>query len=137
MRHVGIMAVVCALSLQGCRSPEKVDYVEAMRSLVHEMAEWEAYTQRTGSTAEGAAGFAYSTTLGEVAGVGDAQWGAILDDPDIPYEYKTDLIFEILETRLGKGAVYIGNEDNIIVPRWGPIDLDKAMIELPAPQKQP
>ena len=62
---------------------------------------------------------------------GDADWGKILDDEEILYEDKTRMVFEILETRLGKGSVYIGNENNFIVPRADVIDLDKEMIKLP------
>ena len=62
---------------------------------------------------------------------GDAQWGAILDDPQIPHTYKTEMIFEIMAQRLGKGTVYLGNSDNIIIPRHGPIDLNTEMIALP------
>jgi hypothetical protein len=44
------------------------------------------------------------------------------------------MVFEIIEGHLGKGAVYMGNDKNFIVPRNGPIDL-KDMIILPAPAK--
>jgi hypothetical protein len=54
-----------------------------------------------------------------------------LDDADIPHEDKTEMIFEILEARLGKGSVYLANEETIIVPRKRRIDLDKEMIKLP------
>lgn len=95
------------------------------------MKQWEDYTDRTGETAEGAAGFEYSTTMATIAEKGDADWGRILDDPAIPYEYKVEMVFEILEARLGKGSVYVGNRDNLIVPRKGRIDLDREMIKLP------
>ncbi len=110
---------------------ERGEYHAAMRELPKAMAEWEDYTKRTGRTGEGTAGFLYWTTMFATAQKGDAHWGKILDDPEIPYEYKTELIFEILEARLGKGAVYVGNKSNFIVPRTGPIDLDKEMIKLP------
>ena len=102
-----------------------------MRELPKTMAEWAEYTKRTGRTSEGAAGYLFVTTMFSIAEKGDAHWGKILDDPDIPYEYKTEMIFEILEARLGKGAVYVGNKRNLIVPRSGPIDLEKEMINLP------
>jgi len=41
------------------------------------------------------------------------------------------MVFEILEARLGKGAVYVGNEKNLVVPRFGPVNLGKDMIKLP------
>jgi hypothetical protein len=111
---------------------ENGQYVEAMRWLPKEMAAWKAYTERTGRTAEDAAGFIRSHILGIIVEKGDESWGEILDDPEIPYAYKTAMIFEILETRLGKGSVYMGNQENYIVPRSGPIDLSKEMIKLPS-----
>lgn len=106
-------------------------YHAAMRALPTAMRQWEQYTERTGETAEGAAGFEYSTTMFTIAVNGDAEWGRILDDPAIPYEYKVEMIFEILEARLGKGAVYVGNSDNFIVPRKRPANLEHEMIKLP------
>jgi hypothetical protein len=111
-------------------------YLDAMRALPKAMTEWSKYTEKTARTAEGAAGFEYSTTLSAIANKGDSQWGAILDDPNIPYEYKTAMIFEILETRLGKGSVYVGNKSNLIVPRARRIDLAKEMIELKVKEKK-
>ncbi len=105
-------------------------YHLAMRELPPVMDQWAQYTRRSGETAEGAAGFTYGRTMDAIVAHGDSQWGAILDDPEIPYVYKTEMIFEILEARLGKGAVYMGNDKNLIVPRHGPIDL-KDMIRLP------
>jgi hypothetical protein len=106
-------------------------YHAAMRALPTAMRQWGEYTKRTGETAEGAAGYEYSTTMFTIAEKGDADWGRILDDPTIPYEYKVEMIFEILETRLGKGAVYVGNKENLIVPRKRPADLEREMIKLP------
>jgi hypothetical protein len=106
-------------------------YHAAMRALPPAMRQWEEYTKRTGETAEGAAGYEYTRTMFTIAGKGDADWGRILDDPAIPYEYKVEMIFEILEARLGKGAVYVGNKDNLIVPRKRPADLEHDMIRLP------
>ena len=95
-------------------------YHAAMRALPKVMDQWAEYTRRTGNTAEGAAGFEYATTLAEVAAKGDQHWGRILDDPEIPYEYKTSMIFEILELRLAKGGVWSPeNRDLIIIPRSG------------------
>ncbi|MCD6393550.1 MAG: hypothetical protein J7M40_08580 [Planctomycetes bacterium] len=105
-------------------------YHEAMRAIPDVMDAWARYTAATGRTAEGAAGYVYTTTIFTIAQRGDADWGKILDDPEIPYIYKTDMIFEIVEARLGKGAVYLGNRTNIIIPRFGRIDLDKEMIRL-------
>jgi len=112
-------------------SPKQRDYHQEMRRLPEEMKIWAEYTKRTGSTAEGAAAYGYARTMGEIAIKGDADWGKILDDPDIPYKYKTDMIFEILETRLGKGAIYLGDYENLIVPRKAPADLSKERIKLP------
>ncbi|MBN2686348.1 MAG: hypothetical protein JXR40_13790 [Pontiellaceae bacterium] len=106
-------------------------YHAALRALPRAMRQWEEYTKRTSETAEGAAGYEYATTMFTIAEMGDADWGRILDDSAIPYEYKVDLIFEILEARLGKGAVYVGNKDNLIVPRKRPADLEHEMIRLP------
>jgi hypothetical protein len=109
-------------------------YHAAMRTLPRAMQQWAEYTKRTGETAEGMAGHQYSTTMMAISERGDADWGKILDDPEIPYEYKAEMVFEILEARLGKGAVYVGNKDNFIVPRHRPADLDKEMIKLPDKQ---
>jgi hypothetical protein len=106
-------------------------YHEAMRALPKVMQEWAEYTKRTGETVEGAAGYECGTTLTTIAEKGDGDWGKILDDPAIPYAYKVEMIFEILEARLGKGAVYVGNRDNLIVPRNRPANLDKEMVHLP------
>lgn len=106
-------------------------YHEAMRALPGAMRQWAAYTERTGRTCEGAAGYEYATTMMAVAIHGDADWGKILDDPDIPYAYKTEMVFEILETRLGKGAVYVGSRKYLLVPRLGVVDLGREMIRLP------
>jgi hypothetical protein len=104
---------------------DKGDYHAAMRELPTAMAQWEQYTKRTGNTCEGTAGFLYVHTMSNTAEKGDLHWAKILDDPDIPYVYKTEMIFEILEARLGKGAVYVANKQNSIVPRLRPIDFDK------------
>ena len=101
-----------------------------MRALPDVMDAWARYTAATGRTAEGTAGFEYATTMFTIAEKGDADWGKILADPKIPYVYKTEMIFEIVEARLGKGAVYLGNRTNIIMPRFERIDLDKEMIRL-------
>ena len=106
-------------------------YHAAMRALPEAMRYWEEYTKRTGETAEGAAGFEYGTVMFKTAQKGDADWGKILDDPDIPYEYKTWMVFEILEARLGKWSVYFGNEDNLIVPSKRPLRGEAERIELP------
>lgn len=91
-------------------------YHAAMRELPKVMAAWQEYTKLTGRTSEGAASYLYTTTMFTIASKGDADWGKILDDSEIPYNVKTDMIFEILELRLGKGAIYVGNQDNFIVP---------------------
>jgi hypothetical protein len=139
---VGMACAGCATMHLTTRMPEQPEtpvralceagrYHEAMRTLPAAMRQWEEYTQRTGETAEGAAGFEYSTTLFTIAEKGDADWGRILDDSTIPYTYKVEMLFEILEARLGKGAVYVGNKDNLIVPRNRPADLEHDMIRLP------
>ena len=148
MRDYLTFAVMLSVVLGGCsqrRPPGKAvmepespvrnlceagRYHEAMRALPDVMDAWARYTAAAGRTAEGAAGFEYATTMFSIAEKGDADWGKILDDPKIPYVYKTEMIFEIVEARLGKGAVYLGNSTNIIIPRFGRIDLDKEMIRL-------
>lgn len=93
-------------------------YHEAMRELPKAMAVWGEYTKRTGRTAEGAAGYLYATTMFTIASKGDTDWGKILDDPDIPYNYKTKMIFEIAEARLGKGASWSPyHTEVVIIPR--------------------
>ena len=116
---------------QGHRHLEKKEFHAAMRSLPEAMAEAERKASRTGHSVNVHSGSIDAHTFEEVAFRGDQDWGRILDDPEIPYEYKTAMVFEILELRLGKGAVYSGNHSNFIVPRFGPIDLDKGMIKLP------
>src|SRR5262245_27317484 len=74
------------------RALDEGRYHQAMRELPGVMQAWKLYTQRTGETAEGAAGFIFSHTLDRIAAAGDADWGKILDDPQIPYAYKTDLL---------------------------------------------
>lgn len=110
---------------------KKGNYHAAMRALPRIMTEWAEFTRCTGNTCEGAAGYEYAVVMFTIAEKGDADWGQILDDPKIPYRYKVEMIFEILEARLGKGAIYVGNSRNFIVPRLGCIDLDKEMITLP------
>lgn len=106
-------------------------YHEAMRRLPGEMAAWAEYTRRTGSTAEGAAGFLYATTMFRIAGKGDADWGKILDDPGIPYRYKTDLLFEIAEARLGKGAAWSPSHTRVvIIPRENAVNAWKEVTRL-------
>jgi hypothetical protein len=87
--------------------------------------------KKTGKYYEGAHEFLHGLVMGRAAAFGDSQWGAILDDSEIPHRYKTEMIFEILEARLGKGSVYLGNSENIIVPRERRVDLDREMIRLP------
>ena len=95
---------------------------EAMRELPKAMAAWERYTERTGSTSEGAAGYLYHETMWSIAKEGDADWGKILDDPTIPYEYKIDMIFEIMEARLFVGSAwYSPQADAVIMPRSGSV----------------
>ena len=106
-------------------------YHECMRVLPKEMAAWAEYTKATGSTSEGAAGFLYSTTMFAIACKGDADWGRILDDPDIPYNYKTEMIFEIVEARLGKGASWSPyHTPVVIIPRSQSVDSWKDVNEL-------
>jgi hypothetical protein len=134
MQHAVIMlglavAVGCATTGDVSKLPEqpetsvralceKGEYHEAMRALPRAMEDWAEYTAKTGRTAEGAAGFEYMTTMMAVVEKGDADWGKILDDPDIPYNYKTEMIFEIAEARLGKGASWSPyHTEVVIVPR--------------------
>lgn len=112
---------------------EQGRYHEAMRRLPQSMEDWRVREAEAGHSFEGAAGFEYNSVMFTIAEEGDSDWAAILDDPDIPHAYKTTMIFEILETRLGKGAAYMGNSKNIIIPREAPIDLGTQMIKLPEP----
>jgi hypothetical protein len=89
--------------------------VEAIRLLPKAMDAWEAYTARTGSTCEGAAGYLYAETMWSIAHQGDAQWGRILDDEAIPYRIKVELILEICEARLGKGSVQMDQDGNVVL----------------------
>jgi hypothetical protein len=110
---------------------EKGQFHAAMRLLPDAMRQWDEHIERTGETHEGAHGFLYHHVMGLLVQNGDAQWGGILDDPEIPYVYKTEMVFEILEARLGKGSVYLGNKETIIVPRKRRVDLGTEMIRLP------
>ncbi len=94
---------------------ERGDYVAALRLLPKAMQEWEAFTAKTGSTCEGAAGYLYSDIMWRITHKGDAQWGEMLDDPSIPYDYKIDLISEICEARLGKASVQMGQNGNVVI----------------------
>ena len=69
---------------------EKGEFQAAMRLLPEAMAGWDEYVERTGETHEGARGFLYQYVMGLLVNRGDAEWGAILDDPSIPYGYKTE-----------------------------------------------
>ncbi len=141
-REAFALLTVCIL-LAGCRTHpvdvfqqvhrhlEKEEYHAAMRSLPRAMAEAESEARRTGHGVNVHSGSIDAHTFYEVAFRGEQDWGKILDDPGIPYAYKTEMIFEILEIKLGKGAVYVGNHRNFIVPRSGPINLRKEMIKLP------
>ncbi len=115
-------------------------YHDAMRALPDEMDAWAKYAEQTGRTAEGAAGYLYATTMFRIAARGDTDWGAILDDPSIPYRYKTEMLFEVIETRLGKGSAWSPSDaDFIIIPQvetadsWDEINrmLRKALGEQP------
>ena len=93
-------------------------FQEAVRALPGAMEAWAQYEAETGSTAEGAAGYLYSSTLSSVARKGDAEWGRIFDDPQIPHELKIEMVFEILEHRLGKGAAWAPyHTDVVILPK--------------------
>jgi hypothetical protein len=99
-----------------------------MRALPKDMAEWDKYTALTGSTMEGAAGFMHYSVMSDIAMKGDAEWGKILDDPNIPQDYKAEMLFEIMEQRLGKGWVYFGDDNSIVIPR---LDVESEMVEIP------
>ncbi|MBS3763251.1 MAG: hypothetical protein KGZ25_08120 [Planctomycetes bacterium] len=90
-------------------------YHQAMVELQPAMIAWEKYTERTGRTLEGAAGYLYATTMFNIAEKGDKDWGAILDDPQIPYSYKVNMLFEIAEMRLGKGAAWFPCGSGIVI----------------------
>jgi hypothetical protein len=110
---------------------ENGEFHSALRSLTEDLTKWDRCIATSGNTNEGARSFLRTRVLDLVSRNGDAEWGAILDDAQIPYRVKTDMLFEILEDRLGKGAVYLGNEENIIVPRSRPANLEREMIRLP------
>ena len=101
------------------------DYHAAMRLLPAAMAEYEREARRRGHSVAVISGSLGVHTLYFIAEKGDAHWGSILDDPDISYPYKTGLLFNIIEARLGKGAVYVGDADHYVVPTSGPVDLDE------------
>ncbi len=132
-----LTAVGCTPNIQQ-KSPvythdllEQGRYLEAIQLLPQRMNEWHIREKEIGHSFEGAAGFEYHKVMQMIAEKGARDWGRILEDPEIPYEYKTDLIFEILESKLGKGAIYLGNSNNWIVPRYAPIDLNTQMISFP------
>ena len=145
MRRIAIFLPLFILTISGCSGVHsrvkraddqytdhlaKGRYHLAMLELHTHMLVAEEESKRTGHSVAVHEGGAYANTLLTIASIGDAYWGQILDDPDIPYSYKIDLVFEILEFRLGKGAIYAGNSQNYIVPRKRRIDLEKEMIDL-------
>jgi hypothetical protein len=89
------------------------------------MAEYEREARKTGHSVAVMSGSLDFHTLQFTADRGDAHWGSILDDPDIPYRCKTGLLFAIIEARLGKGSVYSEDADHYVVPTSGPVDLDE------------
>ena len=108
------------------------DYHGAIRLLPREATIWGKLMKKTGKSYEGAHGFLHGLVMGHTAAYGDSQWGKIIDDSEIPYRYKTLLISSVLEERLGKGSVYWGNKDNLIVPLLRRLDFDKEeMFRLP------
>ena len=110
---------------------EKGEFYASIRSLPDDIAKWDRCIAVTGRSFEGSRGYLRSHVLDLVSLNGDAEWGKIWDDPKIAYRMKTDILFEILEARLGKGSVFLGNDETIIVPRNRPINLDREMIRLP------
>ena len=149
--HIGWLAWLVAAVLPACHSTRlAVDddgevrrllaedrYHEALRQLPAALAEWHELELEAGHSFEGAAGYLYSTALLQTAVRGDRDWGVILDDPAIPYHYKSDLVFEILENRLGKGSVYSASRDLFVIPRSGPVNLATDMNTLPESQAAP
>ncbi len=108
-----------ALSDVGTRIRNKLDarnFHGALRLLPREAMLWDRLIEKTGRSYEGAQGFLHGSVMGQTASFGDLHWGMVLDDPDIPHAYKVAMVFEILEARLGRGSVYYGNRDNLIVP---------------------
>lgn len=96
------------------------NYHAAMRALPEEMERWARHEEQTGETAEGAGGYAYAFTLSQIAERGEADWGKIFDDPEIPHAYKASLLFEIAEARLGKGSAWMPwHTPVIVIPRNG------------------
>lgn len=103
----------------------KGDYHGALILLPEAMAESRREAAATGHSFAVMSGSLDAHTLQSIAARGDIHWGRILDDPDIPHHYKTGLLFEIVETRLGKGSVYAPDNDHFVVPVSGPVDLDE------------
>jgi hypothetical protein len=115
---------------------EEGDYHGAMKLLPEAMAESEREAAASGHSVAVMSGSLDAHVLQSIAESGDAHWGRILDDPDIPHHYKTGLLFDIIESRLGKGSVYEGGGGRYVVPASGPVDLDKplpAFHESPGP----
>ncbi len=109
-----------------CGLLEKGDYHAAMRLLPATMAEYEREAERTGHSFGVISGSLSLHALEFIAEEGDAHWGSIFDDPDIPHQYKTGLLSTIIEIRLGKGSIYMEDgADHYVVPMSGPVDLDK------------
>jgi len=121
----------CNFSEESRTRAERGEFHAAMQLLPADLRKWDECVANTGSSHEGARSFLKFHVIDLVSTKGDAEWGAILDDANIPYGNKTEMVFEILEARLGKGSVYLANEETIVIPRKHRIDLDKEMIKLP------
>jgi hypothetical protein len=65
-----------------------------------------------------------------IANAGEKDWGKILDDPDIPYEQKTNLLYEIIKCKLGKGSIYLYNSKNYILPIDSPIVIQNTSLNV-------
>ena len=108
------------------------EFHDAIRLLPREAELWTQLKAKTGKYYEGAHGFLHGSVMSHTAFKGDSDWGQILDDPKIPHRYKILLFEFILEERLGKGSVYWGNKENLIVPVHRPIDFkNEEMFRLP------
>jgi hypothetical protein len=66
---------------------------------------------------EGLAGLTEDRILEEIATKGENQWGKILGDSVIPYDYKLKVIVRVLECNLGKGTVVLNEDGNYVIRR--------------------
>jgi hypothetical protein len=67
----------------------------------------------------------------DIATKGDADWGGILDDAPIPFDYKVDMICEIVNARLGEtSAGSPCHSDIVMIPRSPTVHSSSEVIDL-------